>query len=584
MKILVKTVKMLAIITLSALMLVSCKKPDTHEEPPVLDELDNAIEYMDVITDIRSTFVDAETEEVYLVAQENITSVDQLSEGNCEYVRISMTGDIEVDGMFYALDLMTAPLDYEIEYVKDGATVLSVTNVDHSAITMGTFEMRVDPDLVVMEIDFSMALVEGGYFRGNADVSMDVIDEPSGPSYPENDMTFMLNGLESPVGSAVAEVYDQYIMFTLSPETGYESFNDIYEAGADYIQVLLLPEYFNRDLDVLTESVVIYGWRGMDETYLQIHADAGRELLESGYVRVDEVGEDTYSVCMSLSFVNLNEVGARATATLAEPAPEETNTITVNGNTEPVRAAFYMDYDDTYVYLYFTSAAIEYFGEIDSAFDYFGLALEVDDLTGNPIDITTTDKYFYLFYMDNLTGNMPVTMTGDLQGATGSVSVSRSASDPEQFTADITVTFGDGTEVIVDFEGSALSVDYAPEEPNEYTYDGMTEAIQSVLVDKTGGDIWEIWVSAVGGMELPEEFEADGAIHITAPAEAFNAGYGVGFSTYPDILKFEFMGETWQYPDMGTLTVDLNGTDIVLDFTTYGNLEGHYSGTAVVIE
>ena len=274
---------------------------------------------------------------------------------------------------------------------------------------------------------------------------------------------------------------------------------------------------------------------------------------------------------------------------MEEPAPEEGNTITINGNTQPLRASFYLDDGDGNVYLYFTSAAIEYFGEIDLALDYFCIVLNEDDLTGNEFDITNTNKTFSAFYVNN-TPNEEYTLMFDnteLDGATGTINVSRSGSDPASFTAEISVTFGNGTAISVSYDGTAVSADYVPEEPNEFTYNGATQAIQSVLVDKSDADIWHIYVSEVGNLEYVSEFEDMGAIHITAPAEVFNAG-PVGFSTYKEDLKFEYEGKTWQYKEdgsvVGTLDVSLVEDQIVLDFTTYSDLSGHYSGTAVIVE
>ena len=70
---------------------------------------------------------------------------------------------------------------------------------------------------------------------------------------------------------------------------------------------------------------------------------------------------------------------------------------------------------------------------------------------------------------------------------------------------------------------------------------------------------------------------------LDAPAEAFD-GEPAGFSSYKEILKFEYDGNTWQYPGTGTLIVSLDGDELELDFTTYGDVEGHYSGTAVVVK
>ena len=569
------------------MMLASCKKDNPESENPGNDNqpdtpvvLDNAIEYKGEITDIRSTLIDPSAEIIYLVAQENVTSEDQLADGNYEYVRIEMVGDLESDNLSHELDLKASDIEYDIQYVKNGNTLVSVSSTDNSAITEGEFIMTINPDELIMEVNFSMQLAEGGSFRGNVDINLDY-EEP-GPVYPENDMTFVVDGEESQVGSAVVENYEDYIMFTLSPESGYESFNDIYDAGVDYIQVLMLPGVLNADMEIFSGDAIIYGMK--DGEALEIHRSTGLDLLDAGYVRIDDNGEDSYSLYMTLSFVGGPEVGARATAVMAEPVPENLNTITVNGETQPVRIGFYMDGGGGLMYLYFTSADITYFDEIYDAYDYFGVVLYQSEMTGKEIDITNYSQFYYVLYMNNVTGDMLMSVSGNLNGATGTLSLVHDAADPEYYEVEASVVFGDGTTVEMSYKGNCVSSDYVPEEPNEFTYNGVTEAIQSVLVDKTGGDVWEIWVSATPGLDTVEGFESDGCIHITAPSEAFNTGYGVGFSTYQDVLKFEFGDDVWQYPDTGTLEVTLDGTDMVLDFTTYGDLVGHYSGTVTVVE
>lgn len=423
----------------------------------------------------------------------------------------------------------------------------------------------------------------------NTPETPDSPEEPSTPVtppeetiYPEKEMTFVVDGVESPVGSAFAFPHEGQITFTASPDntTLDEVFN------GEFIQVLVMPQALNRDINLKEEILEIYTWDDDTET-MEITPD----MLESGSARMNhEEGTNTYTLLMSLAFTDGTEVGINASAVKSEAAPEKCS-ITVNDDTEPVRAAFYMDYpaeDGNYVYLYFTSSEVYYLEEmLDIATSYFYLALNEDDLTGNEFDITDTDKYFYIGYIDQVTGDDFTAIQGELDGAKGTVNVSRDGSDPASFTAEISVTFGNGTAISVSYDGTAVSADYVPEEPNEFTYNGATQAIQSVLVDKSDADIWHIYVSEVGNLEYVSEFEDMGAIHITAPAEVFNAG-PVGFSTYKEDLKFEYEGKTWQYKEdgsvVGTLDVSLVEDQIVLDFTTYSDLSGHYSGTAVIVE
>ena len=267
-------------------------------------------------------------------------------------------------------------------------------------------------------------------------------------------------------------------------------------------------------------------------------------------------------------------------------APEEGSTISINGDVKPVRASFYIVEDGT-VMLSFTSAEVYYFDEmVENAVRWFSVSVDESLLGAGDIDISSEDSYFMLCLMDNMTGEFLMAESGMPDGASGVLNVSRDASDPEHFTVSVSVAFGNGTTVVVDFDGPCVSADYVPEEPNELTYMGVTETIESVLVDKTGGALWEIWVSTESGLDAVADFEGAGSVHITVPEAAFNYGEAVGFSTFKDTMKFEYDGKTWQYDGgntLGSLEVSLDGDQIALDFTTYGDLSGHYEGTAVIV-
>ena len=443
-----------------------------------------------------------------------------------------------------------------MSYHKDGSDIVSISASHPDAVSEGTMTISIkimdeETENVSAEVEFSAVLSDGVVFRGNAVVESTVYEENL---YPENDMTFVVDGEESAVGTAAVENFEGYVMFTVTPEQDAGLFNDIYDAGFDYIQVLILPQYLNQDLDVMSESVTIYGWRSSDETYLSISPDGGRDLLTSGAVRID--GSETdgeYTLYMRLDFVGGHYVGVHASGIMTGDAPGEESTISVNGDTKPVRASFYL-VEDGQAMLYFTSAEVYYFDEMmDNAASWFCVTVDESVLGAGEIDITSTDAYFMLYYMDNMTGEALYIDPETLQGESGTINVSRDSSDPEHFTAEVSAAFGNGTEIVVEFDGSCV-----------------------------------IWVSWTAGLETVSEFEADEALHITAPEAAFNYGAGVGFSTFKDTMKFEFDGRTWQWQEdgsvLGTLEVYLEGDQITLDFTTYGDLSGHYAGTAIIVE
>ena len=572
-----KTMKFmrLAAATLAVAAFASCERENTsgpdHTDP---EPLENAIYFDGTVTDIKTVLEDEATGTLWLCAEEGVTTLGEI-EGT-EYVRIIM-GRGESDDNTYRIDLKAAPAGFSLLYSKEGETAVEVSAEDNSAITEGSLSLTLNGENSAT-IDFRMTLTDGKAFSGNA-LWSGLTMAPEELSYPEKANTIVVNGTETAVGTAFADSYEGSVLITAGL-TATDSYDEL--LAGDFVQTMMLPQFLNQEINLKEELITIY-YTLQNLTAAPLTSD----MLDEGKVRIDmdeESGE-----CSLLLAIRLNdgtEIGVNATATLSDPTPEEGNTITVDNATEPVRAAFYMDMameGSNYVYLYFTASEVYYLDEmLELATGYFCLAMNEDDLTGNEIDLTSTDKYFYLAYMDQMTGEMSYAMQGDSEGTTGTMSVSRSGSDPASFTAEISVTFGDGKEVAVSFDGTAVSGDYVPEEPNEFTYDGTTEAIQSVLVDKSDAVLWHIYVSEVGGLEYVSEFEDMGAIHISIPAEAVN-GEAAGFSTYKD-MKIEFSGNTWQFPDMGTVTVSLEGDQIVLDFTTYGDLIGHYSGTAVVVE
>lgn len=572
-----KTMKFmrLAAATLAVAAFASCERENTsgpdHTDP---EPLENAIYFDGTVTDIKTVLEDEATGTLWLCAEEGVTTLGEI-EGT-EYVRIIMGGG-ESDDNTYRIDLKAAPAGFSLLYSKEGETAVEVSAEDNSAISEGSLSLTLNGENSAT-IDFRMTLTDGKAFSGNA-LWSGLTMEPEELSYPEKANTIVVNGTETAVGTAFADSYEGSVLITAGL-TATDSYDEL--LAGDFVQTMMLPQFLNQEINLKEELITIY-YTLQNLTAAPLTSD----MLDEGKVRIDmdeESGE-----CSLLLAIRLNdgtEIGVNATATLSDPTPEEGNTITVDNATEPVRAAFYMDMameGTNYVYLYFTASEVYYLDEmLELATGYFCLAMNEEDLTGNEIDLTSTDKYFYLAYMDQMTGEMSYAMQGDSEGTTGTMSVSRSGSDPASFTAEISVTFGDGKEVAVSFDGTAVSGDYVPEEPNEFTYDGTTEAIQSVLVDKSDAVLWHIYVSEVGGLEYVSEFEDMGAIHISIPAEAVN-GEAAGFSTYKD-MKIEFSGNTWQFPDTGTVTVSLEGDQIVLDFTTYGDLIGHYSGTVTVIE
>lgn len=412
-------------------------------------------------------------------------------------------------------------------------------------------------------------------------------DEVPGPmEYPANPMTFTVDGTETPVGKAFADTFEEYVLITVTPDTEVESYVDAVTAdGVEYLQFMVLPQNLNREIDLVAEPQRIYCKDNeSDCTYI---APDGNLTEGKAVVQYDEeTSEVVFKLAIELSDGTV--VGVNAGALMSAPAPEQGGTITVDGTQEPVRGAFYLE-DSGNTALYFTSSEVYTFEELKEMALYYFLIMVPDGLmTGEDFDMAdlSGEDNVVVMYIDYVNGGQYEANSGD-GGASLTFNMQKTADGT--YAASISAAFDGGPEIAVDFDGTCVSVDYVPEEPNEFTYEGTTEAVQSALVDKSDPDIWHVWLSAVGGLEDLSEYEDpyNDAIHITAPAEAFNAG-GVGFSTYKEILKFEYAGQTWQYTEdnsvRGTLEVSLEGDMLTVDFTNYDNFSGHYSGTAVIVE
>ncbi len=412
-------------------------------------------------------------------------------------------------------------------------------------------------------------------------------DEVPGPmEYPANPMTFTVDGTETPVGKAFADTFEEYVLITVTPDTEVESYVDAVTAdGVEYLQFMVLPQNLNREIDLVAEPQRIYCKD--NESDCTVISPDGNLTEGKAVVQYDEeTSEVVFKLAIELSDGTV--VGVNAGALMSAPAPEQGGTITVDGTQEPVRGAFYLE-DSGNTALYFTSSEVYTFEELQEMALYYFLIMVPDGLmTGEDFDMAdlSGEDNVVVMYIDNGNGEQYEAYSGD-GGA--SLTFNMQKTSDGTYAASISAAFDGGPEIAVDFDGTCVSVDYVPEEPNEFTYEGTTEAVQSALVDKSDPDIWHVWLSAVGGLEdLPEyEDPYNDAIHITAPAEAFNAG-GVGFSTYKEILKFEYAGQTWQYTEdnsvRGTLEVSLEGDMLTVDFTNYDNFSGHYSGTAVIVE
>lgn len=402
--------------------------------------------------------------------------------------------------------------------------------------------------------------------------------------------TLVMNGEETPFAKIFVDEYSGYIMVTATTVAEAESFDWLVDNGAEYVQLLAIPSLFNREFDVMTETDSFSLFSTYEAAPIFDGVAPGvTEALESGRARFDFDGTNA-EIFLELKLADGRTISARAAGTYAGEAVEE-NFIECNGDKKPLRASFYAIEDGMGMF-YFTPADVEYAEEMFNLATYY-VVLSVDEslINGQTVDLSEpSSKYYEIYYVDNMTGNMLYFTSDDTAGATGSFSI-KQLDTPSSFAAELSVNFPEGfseefpaaVSVALSFEGESKDMYAEPEKANEFTYEGETLPIESVVVDTTS-ELWTVWLSTQSGVDTVEAMESADAVKITAPEEAFS-GEGVGFSTYKTI-SFAYDGQVWNYDSgaLGTLTATLDGTTLTLDFTNYDNLKGYFNGEAVVIK
>lgn len=390
----------------------------------------------------------------------------------------------------------------------------------------------------------------------------------------------VINSEQTPLTGIFVDEYSGYMMVTMTDVAGAESFDWLVENEAEYVQILVLPSLCNREFDVMTETDGFALYSTYASAPLFEGAGPGfTEAIESGSCRFDFDGTNAEAF-INLKLADGSTIAVRGAGVFEGTKPEE-NYIERNGDKDALRAAFY-SVEDGLGYFYFTPADIDYFEEIEMASYYVVLLVDESLIDGRTVDIATESSYFEVYYVDNATGDMIIGAAGDTAGVEGTFSISRLDSEAS-FAASASIAFSENISVSLTFSGECTDMYAEPAKENAFVFDGVKTPIASVVVDTTS-ELWNIWLSGESGVETVEGMQSAVALRITAPEEAFS-GEPVGLSTYKTI-EFAYGDSVWNYDNgaFGTLTVSLDGETLNLDFTNYENLNGYYSGPAVVIK
>ena len=265
--------------------------------------------------------------------------------------------------------------------------------------------------------------------------------------------------------------------------------------------------------------------------------------------------------------------------------PEETSGIyIINGDEDNVRAVFYEENPDNgHVSLFITSAAIDYFNELDIASSYVEIEVDADAFDGMRTDFADAGGFYEINYHDNVAGTTSSVSSESGTVPTGFFTMSRSASSPEVFSV----------QIVAVFNGMSMK--------NAFVFNGQAPVtILSAILDKDtgisdddGNDCWRLWLSPSAGKTDEGEMTSEDIL-IVAPSICFD-GTVYGFSMLKDANFYvEYRGVRWVYSDVGeesstgTIEASVGDGSITLSFYNLkkgqDTLEGYYSGALTIAE
>ncbi len=582
-----KKFRLLTLAALVATMLsVACDKTDKNDPAPDPDpvELVDQYQWNNTVTDIKSVVAEiqmtpiVEFVNVCITPEEGITSVDQLNSSN-EYVEILIDSEIadypEIavetpTGM--RIDLTEAQSAVYITYYKNGRPVAKYD--DHTLLDEGYIILTENPaddnlSTVDMLLDFAGS---SDCLRANFTLDESKIALPR-PDYPENYIAEDVFFYEE-IQSAFAFDMGDYTFVMMSLTADYATWQDCME-GEDYIMMAVASDALGKTVDMTSyEDYSFVNYSPMCksvETISPLEPET-MAVLAGGELYIAKEGEYT-----DARFSIRTTEGTLFEGAVRVHTPAPTDCIIFNDETKPVRAAFYY-YDQ---YLYLTPGAIDYGEDIGNCSWYLCLTKPT---SGETVDVTTAADFMVIFAYDYGEGQI-VSQPGS--GDTGSYTVKTLGENRYEVTFD--VTFADGNRVQCSYSGEFKDFLAEPVKENEYKFQGVSHAINSLVVDTTSS-VYTFYISSEAGLTTVADMLTAGDL-VTVKADASICdGESYGFSSAAAAgkeLSVIYNGVTYNSAagSVGTFSALLSDTDLELSFAGYGEAPDiYFKGTAVVVK
>lgn len=383
--------------------------------------------------------------------------------------------------------------------------------------------------------------------------------------------TYSVNDKVARLNSVAVMMVGENLSVVATPTAGIGSAEAILECD-EYIFASVNPLLVGKSFNLKTETSLF--------TFISTLAGATLESVAPEMTSEIAAGEAQiiYENNIAVVKADITLIGGTTLKFVLSAEREvevNSNTIARGNEEKPLRAAFY-DEGDYATTLYFTPAGAEYYGELQNVtwYIYLGISNElIDGATHSLADMDGTSN-FEFGVIDNQSSSKSIEIfAGYLRGATGYITISKTAT--ATYKADISIKV-QGVLYTASFEGTCLSVDYAPEKPiNFFTYQSNEYTATSATLTQ-GVSVWSIEIATSSGK----------SVVLNAPKEFFNSGDGGrGFSQSADFAVI-YDGTTYSkatgYSGTMISAYDDATHTIALDFFNNSDIKFNYTGVVEV--
>jgi hypothetical protein len=325
----------------------------------------------------------------------------------------------------------------------------------------------------------------------------------------------------------------------------------------------LTPDFLNKTVDLLAApsegmlQIVNYCF-GWDEPYAELTPDTASGIVDNAKLKVGYAAGEL-QVTLSSTLLDGRKYAFHAKAPFDYDAELRPDNYMEIDEVREIKSAYYTDAEEG-SYLYFTPADLsgldptEYIpsGVTSCASLYFDESLMI----GEQYDIASVSRPFEIRIDLNSVDGNNIThriSNGDLGGATGTFTVTRSGGTAGKFTVELDIRGLGSYNFKLRYSG-VCELFAAATKANEYGYAGLAqEEIGSVIIDQRNAAKHSVWITCDRGVTDIEDFDNNwvsefvrleySPVHPTIGNSVYD-GTLIGFSQ-DDAAAIVFEDNTW---------------------------------------